>query len=73
MPVCTAGLTLSDYSEADQVSDWGDDAAMYSSQSDLSDWEAQDSSDAESIQDRDALQVLDPAGADELNVNKRGC
>ena len=64
MPVCTAALALSDYAEADQVSDWGNDAAVYSSQSDLSDWEAPDSSDVESIQDPDALQVQDQAGTE---------
>lgn len=45
------------------MSEWGNDAAVYSSQSELSEWEA---SDTESMQDADTLQVLGQTAPGEL-------
>lgn len=59
------GQTSSDVSEDDPVSEWGNDAAVYSSQSELSEWEA---SDADSMQDVDSLQVLGQTAPGELSL-----
>lgn len=48
---------MSDASEGDTVSEWGNDAAVYSSQSDLSEWEASDAESADSI---DVLNLAAP-------------
>lgn len=54
---------MSEASEGDPVSEWGDDAAVYSSHSELSEWDA---SDADSVQDPDLFQVTDPTTPGEL-------
>lgn len=46
------------------MSEWGNDAAVYSSQSELSEWDA---SDAESVPDADSLRVLDQAAPGKLS------
>ena len=59
------GPSLSDASEDDPVSVWGNDAAVYSSQSELSEWDA---SDTESMQEAQSLDVLDQIASGELSL-----
>ncbi|KAL3159096.1 hypothetical protein ABBQ32_011094 [Trebouxia sp. C0010 RCD-2024] len=64
-----AGHSLSEASEGDSVSEWGDDAAVYSSHSELSEWNA---SDADSVQDpEEALQVTDQTAPGEAEIANR--
>lgn len=61
------GHSLSEASEGDSVSEWGDDAAVYSSHSELSEWNA---SDADSVQDpEEALQVTDQTAPGEVPLD----
>ncbi len=54
-------------SEDDNTSDWGNDAAVYSSDSELSDWEQPGTSDADSTTSADMQhQALAQAAAGEL-------
>lgn len=52
----TAGSQGSGLSEGDNLSDWGNDAAVYSIDSELSDWEQPEDSDAESVSSADTHQ-----------------
>ena len=56
---------MSEFSEDDPVSEWGNDAAVYSSQSELSEWDA---SDTESLPDADSLRVLDHTAPGESSL-----
>lgn len=65
----TVGSQESGLSEDDNLSDWGNDAAVYSSDSELSNWEQPEDSDAESVSSADThQQAAQPAAAGNIFV-----
>ena len=69
LSVCAAGLAVSDSAEEETLSSWGDDAAVYSSESELSDWEAAEDSDADSAAASDSPGSSHDAAAGELEAH----